>query len=54
MALALLHAIFSYIGVSVVAGFAPRSWLERRLTRLQQEVLEGRIANDAAELSQRG
>lgn len=44
---AVLYAIFAYIGVSVIAGVAPRSWLERRLTQLQQEVLESRIANDA-------
>jgi glycosyltransferase involved in cell wall biosynthesis len=46
--LAVLCAIFAYLGGSVIAGFAPRSWLERRLTQLQQEVLDGRIANDAA------
>src|SRR5262249_42010132 len=45
---ALLGAIFSYIGVSVVAGFAPRAWLERRVVELQQKVLEGRMANGEA------
>lgn len=49
--LAALHAIFSYIGVSVVAGLAPRSWLERRIAQLQQDVLEGRIANEEAAAS---
>jgi glycosyltransferase involved in cell wall biosynthesis len=42
----LLHAMLVYIGVSLVAGFAPRGWLEKRLRRLQRQVLEGRIAGD--------
>jgi glycosyltransferase involved in cell wall biosynthesis len=45
--LALLRAICAYFGVSLVSGFAPRSWLEQRVVQLQHEVLEGRIANDA-------
>ena len=43
----LLRAIFAYIGVSLVAGFAPRAWLDQRLARLQHDVLACRIANDA-------
>ena len=43
----LLRAIVGYIGVSLIAGFAPRPWLEQRLARLQQDVLACRIANDA-------
>jgi glycosyltransferase involved in cell wall biosynthesis len=48
---AMLHAIVAYLGVSLVAGVAPRSWLERRLAQLQQDVLEGRIANEDASAS---
>jgi hypothetical protein len=43
----LLQAIFAYISVSLLTGFATRRWLEKRLARLQHEVLEGRIATDA-------
>jgi glycosyltransferase involved in cell wall biosynthesis len=43
----LLRVIFAHIGVSLIAGFAPRAWLERRLAQLQQDVLAYRIANDA-------
>ena len=43
----LLRAFVGYLGVSLAAGFASRRWLEKRLARLQQEVLEGRIAQDA-------
>jgi glycosyltransferase involved in cell wall biosynthesis len=46
-----LQAIVAYLGVSVVAGVAPRSWLERRLARLQQDVLDGRMANEEASAS---
>jgi len=52
--LALLAAFLAYIGVSLAAGFAPRSWLERRLARLQQDVLEGRIANELPRQSDHG
>jgi glycosyltransferase involved in cell wall biosynthesis len=44
---ALLRAIFAYSAVSLIAGFAPRAWLEQRLARLQQAVLACRIANEA-------
>ena len=41
-----LRAMIIYAGVSLVAWFAPRRWLETRLRQLQRQVLEGRIATD--------
>ena len=43
-----LEAMLVYVGVSLVAGFASRGWLEKRLPQLQRQVLEGRIARDVS------
>ena len=45
--LGLLQAISVFIGGSLLAGFASRQRLEKRLAELQKQVLEGRIAKDA-------
>jgi len=44
--LGLSGAVFGYVWVCLIAGLASRPWLERRLTRLQRDILDYRITND--------
>jgi len=44
--LGLSGAVFGYLWVCLIGGLASRPWLERRLTRLQRDILDYRITND--------